>query len=403
MEGFQKIWDDLGAPAETVFYKALARRGIDATYKQVREFIQTKSERQVIAPGPKYTGHIIAFDIDHRWMADLISFVSRPALQFESSKRFKRLKQESDTPYTHVLLVQDVFSRQLWAKAMHSTSETTANFQKILNETSRKPAELDTDGGTEFTSGAFKNVMAKAGIEHMVKDATDRNGIATVDAAIGSIKRKIKRIVEKDGGNWLDHLDQAVKIHNETEHSATGVPPEDMDEDHIFSEQKKMAENIQDNMEQMEKRQKALEKAGGFRTFIAKPKGLKRRVDDATWSREIHEVKGFPTPASVEDKQGNTFKTKVVKPVPVKSTTPPEKPISDKTPNQQLKDYATTLRDLLGAKGKTMGDALRQLKVKRPNFSLNANNLSFQAFVAKFPTLLRVQNGKVFSMDQGTL
>ena len=157
-------------------------------------------------------------------------------------------------------------------------------------------------------------------------------------------------------------------------------------------------------MEQMEKRQKALEKAGGFRTFIAKPKGLKRRVDDATWSREIHEVKGFPTPASVEDTRGDTFKTKVVKPVPVKSTTPPEKPISTgPTPNQQLKDYATALRDLLGAKGKTMGDALRQLKIKRPNFSLNANNLSFQAFVAKFPTLLRVQNGKVLPMNQGTL
>jgi len=50
-----------------------------------------------------------------------------------------------------------------------------------------------------------------------------------------------------------------------------------------------------------------------------------------------------------------------------------------------------------------MGDALRQLKVKRPNFSLNANNLGFQAFVAKFPKLLRVQNGKVFPMDQRTL
>ena len=400
MEGFQKLWDDLGAPSETVFYKALARKGIDATYKQVREFIQTKSERQVIAPGPKYTGHIVAFDIDHRWMADLISFASRPAFKFESSKRFGRLKQESDTPYTHVLLVQDVFSRQLWAKAMHSTSETTANFQKILNETSRKPVELDTDGGTEFTSGAFKNVMVSAGIEHTIKDATDRNGIATVDAAIGSIKRTIKRIVGKDGGTWLEHLDKAVKIHNESDHSATGVPPEDMDEDHIFSEQKKMAEYMQDNMEQMEKRQNALEKAGGFRTFIAKPKGLKRRVDDATWSNEIHEVKGFPSLANVEDTKGNIFKTKVVKPVPIKSTTIADTPVKA---TQNLKDYATTLRDLLGAKGATMGEALRKLKIKSPNFSLNANNLSFQAFVAKFPTLLRVQNGKVLPMNQGTL
>jgi len=177
---------------------------------------------------------------------------------------------------------------------MHSTSETTANFQKILNETSRSPAQLDTDGGTEFTSGAFKNVMVSAGIEHTIKDATDRNGIATVDSAIGSIKRKIKRLIEKDGGSWLDHIDKAVKIHNSTEHSATGAPPEDMDADHRFSERKEMAEDMQDNTDQMRKRQKALEKAGGFRNFIAKPKGLKRRVDDATWFREIHEVKGFP-------------------------------------------------------------------------------------------------------------
>ena len=403
MEGFQQIWDDLGAPAETVFYKALARKGISATYKQVREFIQTKSERQVIAPGPKYTGHIIAFDIDHRWMADIISFVSRPATKFETPKRFERLKQESDTPYTHVLLVQDVFSRQLWAKSMHSTSETTANFQEILNETARSPAELSTDGGTEFTSGNFKKLCKAASIEHTVKDATDRNGIATVDSAIGSIKRKIKRLVEKEGGSWLDHIDKAVKIHNSTEHSATGAPPEDMDADHRFSERKEMAEDMQDNTDQMMKRQKALEKAGGFRTFIAKPKGLKRRIDDATWSKDIHEIKGYPTPASVEDTQGNTFKTKVVKPVPVNSSTLAGVSIKPSTTAADLRGYATTLRDLLGGKGKPMGDALRQLKVKRPNFSLNANNLSFQAFVAKFPKLLRVQNGKVFPMDQSTL
>ena len=97
MEGFQQIWDDLGAPSEAVFYKALARKGIKATYKQVREFIQTKSERQVIAPGPKYTGHIIAFDIDHRWMADIISFTSRPA----AGSNYQNGSNDSNRRLTH--------------------------------------------------------------------------------------------------------------------------------------------------------------------------------------------------------------------------------------------------------------------------------------------------------------
>jgi hypothetical protein len=53
-------------------------------------------------------------------------------------------------------------------------------------------------------------------------------------------------------------------------------------------------------------------------------------------------------------------------------------------------------------------ECLRSLGIQNtPEIAQNprgyANNLSFQAFVAKFPKLLRVQNGKVFPMDQRTL
>ena len=65
-----------------------------------------------------------------------------------------------------------------------------------------------------------------------------------------------------------------------------------------------------------EKREKQLEKAGGFRTHIPQKSGLKRRIDQAAWSKDIKEVQGFPAPGMVEDTDGNKHRTKLVKAVP---------------------------------------------------------------------------------------
>ena len=94
VEQLQELWDELSAPSAAAFRKALARKGVKARLKDVEAFVRGASERQILAPGPKYTGHIVAQDIDHRWAADIISFVSRPVGE-----------------YAYVLLVQDIFSR----------------------------------------------------------------------------------------------------------------------------------------------------------------------------------------------------------------------------------------------------------------------------------------------------
>ena len=393
----QQLWDDLNAPSATAFRRALARRGIKARAKDVEEFVRSKSERQVIAPGPKYKGHIVAQDIDHRWVADIISFVSRPVSASHASGSEERA-------IAYVLLLQDVFSRQLWARPLRSVSEATTAFAQILKETGRTPMRCDTDGGPEFISTNFKALMAQHNIEHVVKDSEDLNAIATIDAAIASLKRAIKRRREQHGGTWLDHLDAAVKGYNSTPHSATEAPPNDMSDDIIFSERKEAAENMADNERQIDTRRKRLEKDGGFRSYMGKKKGLKRRIDEPTWSKEIHEVAGFPAPGKVVNEKGKEFLTKLVKPVPLDSSaqaeeSPARAPILD-----TLRPYALALRDLLG-KGKTPGVAVRELKARKPNFSsaLSAVNLSFSAFVDKFPDLIRHKGGKLHPQNQGTL
>ena len=54
--------------------------------------------------------------------------------------------------------VVDVFSRFLWALPLETENSgaTTQAVEEILRESSRNPWKLDTDGGVEFTGGAFE-------------------------------------------------------------------------------------------------------------------------------------------------------------------------------------------------------------------------------------------------------
>jgi hypothetical protein len=56
------------------------------------------------------------------------------------------------------LVVVHVFPRFCWALPVETknTGATTKAFVEILRESSRKPQELDADGGIEFTGGAFE-------------------------------------------------------------------------------------------------------------------------------------------------------------------------------------------------------------------------------------------------------
>ena len=122
----EELYESLNFASAAALKKALARRGIPARTKDVEEFVKSRSERQVIAPPPEYLGNVVSFDRDHRWAADLIAFTSRPATRKEET-------------FKHVLLVEDLFTRFLWAKPLRSKSDATDAFRQILDESGRKP------------------------------------------------------------------------------------------------------------------------------------------------------------------------------------------------------------------------------------------------------------------------
>ena len=93
----------------------------------------------------QFPGHVTASRREDRWVADVISLMSNPV--------------ETDGTFTNVLVIQDIFSRFLWAYAMQSKREVPEHFESLINTESRVPRELNTDRGTELTSAKLQALM----------------------------------------------------------------------------------------------------------------------------------------------------------------------------------------------------------------------------------------------------
>ena len=131
-----------------------------------------------------------------------------------------RPAKRAEATYTAVLIVQDIFSRFLWAEPISSKTQVRRAFEDILGKSGRKPRELNCDKGTEFTSREFQTMLARRNIQFREKVA--KNDIATVDRAMGVLKDMMARrgADAAAGGDWLTELPNAVASYNKLDHSA---------------------------------------------------------------------------------------------------------------------------------------------------------------------------------------
>ena len=124
------LYKELSYPSAAKFKAALTKRGIDVPDAFVRQIASEQGSRQLYAPPPKFTGKVTATNVDDRWAGDVIDFQSKTRKQGAS---------------VYVLLVQDIFSRFLFAAALRSKAEVEAALLRIMRDTKRKPEELTTD------------------------------------------------------------------------------------------------------------------------------------------------------------------------------------------------------------------------------------------------------------------
>jgi len=269
------LYAKLSYPTAAKFRATLAKRGVKISIKEAQEIASRSGQRQVLAPAQQYPGRIVSPDLNARWAADLISYVSQPAAV------------EGRT-YRYVLVVQDIFSRKIWTEALQTKADTTPAFERILDrvyqetahkrvqgktnafvfpEDMRKPKEVNCDRGQEFAGRRFTDMAERRGFN--VRYKSNKNDFSTLDRAISTLKEILtRRTVTIGNGNWAQELKEATESYNELPHEhLQGVDPNQVasNKDVIFSLQEDAGNGFAHNDAVVRKRIAKLEAAGAHR------------------------------------------------------------------------------------------------------------------------------------------
>ena len=266
MATVDEVFSELNFPSSQKLRRVLDSRGIAYDRKDVEKLVRREAVRQVQAPAYKFDGKIAAHGINDRWFCDLIDFTAAP------SDRGKRTGLgETEEGEVYILVVQDVFSRFLWTDALTSKRpEIVAKaFEDIMARAGAKPRSCTSDLGPEF-QGPFEQALKAKGIEVYTKRKEDINGIATIDTAIGYLKKALVRDTRKVGtDDWASRLEKVTQGQNNNpiDEYLEGVPPAQVSSspDLIRRLKEKNARYGDYNHQRVEKRGQKLEETGQFR------------------------------------------------------------------------------------------------------------------------------------------
>ena len=308
-DAVRDLFEELNRPSAQRLKQVLRQRGIPYDDATVRAVVSQSTEKQLQAPAYKYQGKIPGgTGPNARWAIDTINLTSRP------SKGYK-----------YIVMAQDIFTRRVMAAPSESVSPEAVSrvFEAFVAEHG-VPKELNSDSGAEYTSRPFTQVLERLQIRHRVKEPQDKNAIATLDNAIG----RMKKALLITGGDWSGRVRTVVNGMNKTPHShLMESAPNDVEGNDVltFALQKEAAQDMAENNENIDKRKAALERTGAFRVEVP-PKGF-RRGHFATFGGEVHKIRDvegdtpLPFRDRVRDSAGQEYRTKFTKAVPATSAT----------------------------------------------------------------------------------
>ena len=314
VQAFQK----LNYPSADKLHAWLKQHGHVVSKAQIQRFTAKQPVRQIFhdsreAPKSKQ-GQIVALSLHERWMADLIDLTAQPS---GSDKNASGSKDIPERAFRYILIVQNVFSRELYVKPLKTKDpETVTHAFKTILDDNFKPGRIDTDNGAEF-QGPFNDLLEKEGITHIFKDIHDHNALGTLDRAIQLFKQALfRRMAAEHTSDWKSLLEATVNGMNETVHSSLhGRVPEQVEVDDVlqFHLRQEAGEALLRNHEIIEARSQKLQKEGAFRT--AEARRPFQRSFHPRFSDKMHLVSHFEN-GNVIDKEGNRYATKRVLAVP---------------------------------------------------------------------------------------
>ena len=188
LDELRELSSTLGSPGFQALWTAARRRGLRVTKEQVRTLIRRQGERQVFTAIQPSKGKSAAEEPYARLQMDLIDFRNQVSIAEDKNHKF-------------ALVVVDVFTRKLWARAMPNKTpeETLIHLKDILQTLPEQPAVISSDQGLEF-SGPVAEELKDRGIGHKTKSTLDKNALAVVDRTIQALKKTIARMMAKKSG-----------------------------------------------------------------------------------------------------------------------------------------------------------------------------------------------------------
>lgn len=198
--------------------------GVERLYRQLKSKGFTRKDvKDYLRGNETYTLHkdrrfrfrknrVVAFSKDFQWMADLADMQ-------------KYSKQNHG--YKYILVVIDVFTKYIWARALHSKQprSVTQAFENIFDLDGRKPLRLQTDRGREFDSAYLREFYKK----HKITYFTSWNKTfkcSVVERANRTIKSRMFRYFTANKTHkWVHNLQKIVDSYNNSHHRSIKMTP----------------------------------------------------------------------------------------------------------------------------------------------------------------------------------
>ena len=139
MERIENLFEELNFPGAERLKKALKNRGIPFTKEQVDKLVRGETVKQIQRAAPPLKGKVAAPFENSEWQADLIDWTTAPSEDVAVETKSRRRSQkgpEKKEPEKYILVVQDVFSRKNWTRALVTKQppEVQQAFKQIVDQ-----------------------------------------------------------------------------------------------------------------------------------------------------------------------------------------------------------------------------------------------------------------------------
>jgi hypothetical protein len=366
MEALIDLAKELRHPGVEKLWAAAREAEIRVTKAQVRDLLATQGQRQVYKPLPTSKGASVAEAPGFRYQMDLLDF-----------------KNDPSKGNSIILLLIDVFSRQIWARP--SPNKTPLAISRVLAamlpggavsddaqlwelglpQLPKLPVIISTDAGLEYSKEVADLLQSKGIVHRMRADKMDMNYLAVADRAIQSIKKLLAEGT-KAGTEWSEDLPAAVAAYNKTQHSAVHGRPDKVGKAPIqeFLVLQDNADKAQHNNQLLAARKKVLEKTGTLRQPKSDLQKTFSRGFKAKWGgvQKVEKIQG----STVHIRGGAKADIKRVMAVDQNSSDVPVTfgTFSQRAENKRgkTKDFITSLQEWLEDDTKSMVKAAEYLK-----------------------------------------